>query len=233
MTARGRSPASRGRGRPPGPTPQAERTRQHLYDTAMAMFAARGEAATTLREIAGQAGVSVGLLYRYFPGKAALVLAFYDERAELYAARAAKMPAGPWAERFLFALRTSLAVLAEHRATLSALLPILVRDDAVGLLAPDASGARERVRQVFHRAVIDATNAPPPPLAAALGNLLYVAHLGIILGWLLDRSPGARATAALLELLEQTTPLASLVLPFAEPMILATDAVLRDALLGD
>ena len=69
----------RKRGRPPGPTAQGAAARDRLYDTAIELIAARGYEATTLRDIAKEAGVSVGLLYRYFPSKQAVVIALYDE----------------------------------------------------------------------------------------------------------------------------------------------------------
>src|SRR4051812_48157433 len=92
----------RGRGRPPGPTPQGTAARERLYATAMRLIAARGYESTTLRDIANAAGVSVGLLYRYFPGKQAVILALYDELSAEYARRAAAMPAGRWRDRFVF-----------------------------------------------------------------------------------------------------------------------------------
>ena len=59
--------ATRRRGRPAGPTAQGVAARARLYETAIRMIAKRGYEATTLRDIAAEAGVSVGLLYRYFP----------------------------------------------------------------------------------------------------------------------------------------------------------------------
>src|SRR5437588_12764946 len=98
----------RRRGRPPGRTAQGGATRDHLYATAMRLIARRGYEATTLREIADEARVSVGLLYRYFPGKQAVIIALYDELSTDYARRAAAMHAGRWRDRFIFALETSL-----------------------------------------------------------------------------------------------------------------------------
>src|SRR5688572_33220382 len=111
----------RKRGRPPGPTPQGAVARDRLYATAMQLIASRGYEATTLRDIAKKANVSVGLLYRYFPSKRAVVLALYDDLSAEYAMRASKTKPGPWRERFLFALETSLEVLGRELDTLAAL----------------------------------------------------------------------------------------------------------------
>src|SRR6476661_5622262 len=108
-------PPSPRRGRPRGMTEQGAAARRQLYDTAIALIASRGYEATTLRDIARQAGVSVGLLYRYFPSKHAVILALYDELSSEYAQQAARMPPGRWRDRFLFALKTSLDVLEPHQ----------------------------------------------------------------------------------------------------------------------
>ncbi len=65
----------RRRGRPPGRTGEGTETRKRLFDTAIALMADRGYVATTLRDVADKAGVSPGLLYRYFSSKQAVVLA--------------------------------------------------------------------------------------------------------------------------------------------------------------
>src|SRR5918996_1458560 len=105
----------RKRGRPTGPTAQGSAARDRLYATATQLIAARGYEATTLRDIAKEAGVSVGLLYRYFPSKQAVVIALYDELSSEYARRAADIPRGRWRDRFIFGLNTSLHVLEPHQ----------------------------------------------------------------------------------------------------------------------
>src|SRR5262249_57973233 len=69
------NPQPRGRGRPPGQTPQGAAARDRLYAIAIKRFAKHGYESTTLREVAKEAGVSVGLLYRYFPSKRAVITA--------------------------------------------------------------------------------------------------------------------------------------------------------------
>src|SRR5687767_1409846 len=107
----------RRRGRPPGQSAQGTAARDRLYGTAIRMISARGYEATTLREIAKEAGVSVGLLYRYFPSKQAVIVALYDERSQDFARQTASLASGRWRDRFTFALDTSLRVLEPHRTT--------------------------------------------------------------------------------------------------------------------
>ncbi len=226
---------TRGRGRPRGATAQGLATRRRLYETAIGLIATRGWHETTLRDVAEAAGVSVGLLYRYFPSKRALVLTLYDDLSAEYAVCAAQMPPGRWGERFLYALTASLEVLRPHRGTLAALVPVLVGDADDGLFAPRTAFSRRRVQRVFGDAVVGATNAPPPRLGAALGRLLYLVHLAIILWWLLDKSPGQWATDRLVALLERALPLATLALrvPQVRALIVAGDGLVRAALFDD
>ena len=225
----------RKRGRPPGQTAQGAAAKERLYETAMRMIAKRGYAATTMRDIAAEAEVSVGLLYRYFPNKQAVIVAFYDELSADYVKRADPLPAGKWRDRFTFALEASLDVLRPHRVALRALAPILVGDPNDGVFASRTAFSRERVQRVFEDAVIGATDAPSQPLAAALGRLLYLVHLAVLLWWLLDKSPNQKATRTLVSLTERLLPSASLTLrlPPIRRFVLGVDELIRESLFGD
>jgi AcrR family transcriptional regulator len=225
----------RRRGRPRGTTDQGVETRRQLYGTAIKLIASRGYEATTLRDIAKKANVSVGLLYRYFPSKRAVVLALYDDLSAEYAARASKMEPGPWRARFVFALKTSLGVLAGERGTLAALTPVLVGDANEGLFAPATAFSRRRVQAVFEDAVRGAVDAPGSDDAGALGRLLYVLHLGVILWWLLDKSSEQKATKELIAMLERMLPIASLALKLdsARGLVRAAEVLCREGLFGE
>ena len=225
----------RKRGRPPGQTPQGAAAKRHLYATALQRIAARGYEGTTLRDIAEQAGVSVGLLYRYFPSKQAIVIALYDELSAAYAHQAAPLPSGRWRDRFIFALTTSLDVLKPHRVALRALIPVLVGDPAEGVFSATSAFSRVRVQGVFEAAVTGATDAPRPPLAQALGRLLYLVHLAVLLWWLLDKSANQRATSGLISVTEHLLPSASLALrvPPVRRFVLSVDALVGEGLIGD
>lgn len=56
---------------------QYQSRRDHIVSAATRVFARRGCAAATMQEVAAEAGVSVGALYRYFPGKDDLVGAVF------------------------------------------------------------------------------------------------------------------------------------------------------------
>jgi AcrR family transcriptional regulator len=225
----------RKRGRPPGRSAQGEAARQKLFDVATQLIRQRGYEATTLREVAEQAGVSVGLSYRYYPSKRAIVLALYEELSVQYADRAAAMPDGKWRSRFTFALETSLEVLRPNRNTLQAFVPVMLGGSEEGLFAESTAFSRFRVQKVFEEAVGGSTDAPPTKLAEAVGRLLYLVHLGVIMWWLLDKTPQQRATDALVALLRQVLPSAALTLrlPPIRTFVLAADELFREALFGN
>jgi AcrR family transcriptional regulator len=225
---------SRRRGRPAGQTAQGAAARAHLYDTAIRLIGERGFEPTTLRDIAKEANVSVGLLYRYFPSKRAVVIALYEELSAEYARRALEMRPGKWRERFVFALTTSLRVLEPHRTAMRALTPVLVGGSEESVFAENTAFSRQRVQHVFETAVTGASDAPKPPVATALGRLLYLIHLAVILWWLLDKTPRQRGTEALLSLTQQLLPSAALTirLPLVRRLIVSMDDLIRDALFG-
>jgi AcrR family transcriptional regulator len=200
---------------------------------AIRLIGERGYEATTLRDVAKGAGVTAGLLYRYFPSKRSVVLALYDELSDAFASEATRMPAGKWRDRFLFALETSLRSLGPYRVTLRALVPVMVGDVDEGVFARSTAFSRTRVQAIFRVAVVEANDAPPQKLAEALGRLLYLIHLGVILWWLLDRSPGQRATQGLLALWKRVLPSATLALrlPMVRGAIHSADMLFREALL--
>lgn len=173
-------------------TPKARATRARILDAALRLFRERGFERTTLRDVAGEADASLGLVYRYFEGKEAFVHELYADLADEFAARVADLPPGRWPARATAALDVSFAVLGPHRATLAALLPSMTSSGAP--YAPLAIGS-EQVRAGFTHAVACATDAPHDP--GWLGRALWLAQLAVLLFWLLDRSPGQVATARL------------------------------------
>lgn len=144
-------------------------------------------------------------------------------------------PKASWRDRFLVALEASLAVLGPHREELTLRMPAMIATGEDGLFSGVTSFARKRVEGIFIRAITEAHDAPDAKTAAAMGRLLYVMHLGVILWWLLDRSPSQRTTSELVATLRKGRPLAKLVphLPYAKSLIAAADALCREGLYGE
>ncbi|MFT5290821.1 MAG: AcrR family transcriptional regulator [Planctomycetota bacterium] len=221
----------RGRGRPAGRTAQGEEMRRKLYAVAVESMAEKGFEATTLRHIAERAGVSHALLYRYFPDKQSIIQALYGELSKDLV-EIARPRRGRWRTRVMATLKSSLEVLTPHRRSLGELTGLFVSNGRDGLFSNRTAISRERVQDLFIESICGATDAPKESLGRALGRLFYLLHLGFILLWLLDRSPGTRATHGLIELLGKALPLLSplLKLPGVPRLLKRADTLLLEAL---
>ncbi len=98
-----------------GVTPKAEATRQRILDTALNLFVTKGYEGTTMRDIAAEAGCSLGLTYRYFARKEDLVLVLYHRLAEELEEQVRTLPRASLAERFYRAMLAQLTLLAPYR----------------------------------------------------------------------------------------------------------------------
>ena len=81
-------------------TAKAEQTRRHILDTALELFTSKGYDETTMRDIAAAADCSLGLAYRYFENKQALILELYREMAQETVAYIEQLPIESIANRF-------------------------------------------------------------------------------------------------------------------------------------
>jgi TetR/AcrR family transcriptional regulator, cholesterol catabolism regulator len=97
---------------------QAQRRREQLIEAALAVFARQGVDGTSIKDIAGAAGVAPGLLYHYFDSKDDLVAAVLEERGFLPQLRAllienADQPAAVVLPQLIRAFDDTLAVNAD------------------------------------------------------------------------------------------------------------------------
>jgi AcrR family transcriptional regulator len=171
-------------------TPKSEQTRAHILETAKRLFREQGFQATTLRRIAEEADVAVGLSYRYFPQKEDLALALYLELADQLAEATRGAKPAPLADGFATAIKKKLRLLAPHREALAALFAAsLTNASAASVVGASAAPVRERVRAVFERVVEQATDLPALETSErdALVTVLYGAHLLVVLAWLVDK----------------------------------------------
>src|SRR5580700_8347477 len=94
------------------PRADAERNRARLLDAARAAFAS-GQVPVTLEQIARDAGVGIGTLYRHFPTREALVEALYRKELADLCAAAGELLESQAPER---ALRAWMDVFADYVA---------------------------------------------------------------------------------------------------------------------
>jgi AcrR family transcriptional regulator len=92
-----------------------EASAQRILKAALRLFAAHGYAGTSIRMIASAAGISVGLLYNYFPTKADLLGALFERSMRDVEASFASAEAAPPEERIERLVRSAFEILAANR----------------------------------------------------------------------------------------------------------------------
>lgn len=162
--------------------PRGEReVKEAVIDVAAALFAEKGPAATSIREIAAAARVNHGLLHRHFGGKAELVREVHDHLA----ARLAET--GPFSEATLASALEAFDTLAEHREYWLVLTRAMLDGELRDVLASDHPGARR---------MVDTLAAVLPDDAALDAKDLVAMAFAFSLGWLLLRDFIQAATGA-------------------------------------
>jgi AcrR family transcriptional regulator len=128
---------------------------QALFDAAAGEFAERGFDATSIRDIAARAGVSLSALYHYYPGKQALLGALLDEGMDVYfaACAGALAAAGPDPAARLAAV---VGATVRYRAERSVSSLIVINEARA--LPPEARERfrdRQRAATALFRSTID------------------------------------------------------------------------------
>jgi AcrR family transcriptional regulator len=183
------------------------RTRDSIVAAALDLFRERGFDGTTMRAVADRAGVSVGNAYYYFSGKDELVQGFYAQLVAEH--RRLALPGlagrGPLAERLGHTLRAWLAAAEPYRDFAGRFFAVAARpDNPLSPFSPESHAAREAAVDLYREVLSGATTPADPRLADELPDLLWFYHLGIVLFWVHDRSPGCVRT---LLLVERTAPM--------------------------
>jgi AcrR family transcriptional regulator len=94
-----------------------EDRREQIIDAAMRVFAQKGFAKATNKDIAGEAGITAGLIYHYFKSKEALLGVVIEERSPLQvlASLPAEIFALPPEQFFRFLLLRVLDIIEEEK----------------------------------------------------------------------------------------------------------------------
>jgi AcrR family transcriptional regulator len=179
---------------------KGEATRQHVLDTALALFRRQGFARTTMRDIAEAADLSLGAAYHYFASKEALVMAYYEwmqaEHERLVEAQ--RSPDDDLKSRIGTLFATKLELLRRDRKLLGALFGNLGDPShPLSIFSRRTSDIRERSLAQF-TAVFDHP-AVPEELGPLLGRLLWLTHLGVFLFFIHDDSPKQARTFTLVD----------------------------------
>lgn len=210
----------------------SEETRRQILDTALALFRERGFDATTIRDIATGAGLSLGATYYYFHSKEALVGAYYDYVQNEHAARAraAFERGGRLKERLRAALHTKIDIMQDDRRLLRALFRYGGDPDH----RLSWFGAATRSQRLCSIAVFEEALAGerlPDDIRDAAPVLLWTLHMGVLLYFLYDDSPSQRRTRKLIDAAVDFTIGAKRIvtLPLLRPVRRRVIGILRDA----
>jgi len=182
------------------PRADAQRNRERILEVAKQVFTRDG-AAASLDDIARQARIGPGTLYRHFPTRDALIEAVYRSEVEKLAAAqqrfAATMPP-------LEALRAWMLLFIDHVASKALIIPAM--DTVAGGSMRLIEGSRSLIHTAFvasvQRAIASGdlrSDADPNDLARAL---IGVFHTTAIPGW----EPSARRLVDILIAGSRLTP---------------------------
>jgi AcrR family transcriptional regulator len=187
------------------PAKKSERTQALIMQAALELFGEQGYDATTMRQIAQRAGVSVGNSYYYFESKEQLIQAFYAEFALLTTSSVGPSVAsiGPLDQRIVAAMNAWFELATPYHRFFEVFLR-----NAADFSSPNSpfSEASAIVRQKSYDAwklvLSEATDAPSPeqlgPIYDRLPQILWLYALSIIAVWSQDPTPdGIRAKAIL------------------------------------
>jgi AcrR family transcriptional regulator len=215
-------------------TSKGEETGGRILTTALTLFRSRGFEQTTMREIAGEAGMSLGAAYHYFASKEAIVLAYYERVQEAHAARVRELmsrtPAPSLQARIVEATHAKLDILQDDRPLMGALLRYTGEPShPLSFLGQKTRSLQLRSIATFAETV--SSERLPADLAQLVPVTLWAMHMGLLLYFLYDDSPKQRRTRQLtdgaVELFVRSLTLVKL--PMLRPVRKRVSALLTDA----
>jgi AcrR family transcriptional regulator len=180
---------------------KAELTRQKIVESALKLFAERGFDQTTMRLIAEEAGVSVGNTYYYFTSKEDLIQAYYQGLVESFSIRVAPVLADEvdFVERLSGAMLTWVDAAEPYHDFAAAFFRIAA--DPSSPLSPfseESGPTREAMIDVFRKVVEESRKLKVgDDVKGRLPELLWLLHMGVVLFWVHDGSPGQERTRLL------------------------------------
>ncbi len=183
-------------------TTKGERTRARILETALDMFRERGYEHTTMRAIAGEAGVSLGNAYYYFKSKEHLIQAFYARTHDEHLVECAPLLAEErdFERRLQLAVRTKIDTSMPYQR-FAGVLSRSAADPRSPLnpFSAESLPVRQEATELFAEVIAGSDIRVHEDLAAELPNLLWIYHMGILLFWIFDDSDGCRRTYRLAE----------------------------------
>lgn len=226
-------PDSLSRNSPPAEkVSRGEVTREQILDTAIRLFRKGGFDETTMREVAAEAEVALGLAYHYFPSKEALVMAYYERVQREHRIVAQKQLAHTIStrDRLSMLFQTKLDILKDDRKLLGALFRYTGNPEhPLSFLGTATAPLRADCIDLFAEAI--EPERLPEDLCEVLPLAMWALHMGMLLYFLYDASPNLRRTRRLADgSIELTVSFLKLArLPLLRPARRGVMDLLRDA----
>lgn len=154
----------------------ADATRQRMLGAAVQLFAERGLGSTSVRDVAGAAGVSLAMVHHYFGSKDELydacIDATYAELSAMKGALALELASpAPLADLFARAVVTSVRFAREHRTAVRLLVRAAVSS---GELHPRGRKLLLEALDVVSTAVGARLERPPSELRLPLQSVVFL-----------------------------------------------------------
>src|SRR5688572_6450905 len=176
---------------------KSDATRRHLLDRALLLFRERGVEATTMRDIAKAAGLSLGAAYYYFPSKEALVFAYYEGNQAVME-KLAETAGGTLRERLGVLLHGKLRSIHEHRHMLGTIVQRLIDPgDPLSAFSAQTRAVRDRAIAILEKPLAD--EGLPPEVARVGAHALWLFMLAMMLVYINDDSPRQKRTHGLVD----------------------------------
>jgi AcrR family transcriptional regulator len=186
----------------PAKTTKGEQTRANILGTALKLFRERGYDGTTMRAIAADAGVSLGNAYYYFASKEHLIQAFYARTHEEHLEACAEVLGREknLRARLMGVMSAKLDTIEPYHRFAGVLFKTAADPNSpLNPFSEASREVREEATALFARVVEGSDARVPERLAAELPDLLWTYHMGIILFWIYDDSPGRGRSRRLTE----------------------------------
>lgn len=182
------------------PTGKGEQTRREIYECALKLFRERGFEATTMQQVAERAGVAKGAAYYYFPGKEAIIQAYYEsvQGEQERMCREVFAETKELKQRLLVAMTTKFDLAKEDRGLLGVVFRYTGEPGhPLSCLGRGTADIRRRSVGVFREAI--ASERLPRDLEELLPVALWALQMGLLVMFLYDESVGQRRTRRLVD----------------------------------
>lgn len=189
-------------------TSKAQRTRQRIFEVAIDQFVQKGYEETTMRDIATAADCSLGLAYRYFDSKEALVLRLWQQSADDFVKQIAELDKDNFTERYYQALHQKIEQLEPYRGVMQATIGAAMNPrSGVAIISPETSWYRDAILEALEDLVMNSSDAPREDRSKQIAMIMYGVHLLMTLVWIYDTSAQQNLTQTALNFMRDTMKL--------------------------